>query len=568
MAARGPNGGGDGDAERGGDDQTLQGLAQGAHVQEDDYLEAPLLIDVPGPLPPPPYEAQSVRLNTAAGEDGAGGQHEGGGAGRQGRGRGGRRAVGRAGRRVGSSNDEDVGTVLRPMAALGAGAGSAGVRRRSLPARSLANGQGNGFASDNDKNNPDAQGITAERFAQRQARRQAMQARWRRVRRARQLLPPAASASLEKRRASKPQLAVKGNTQTTRYFFYRVLIKGSHMWIAVLYRAALALVIMINVGAFIASTYPQYEGSLVFTWIEGVSSVLYLIEYMLRVWCVIESHHYTHPLWGRLRYVFSFMALLDGCSTFPWFVQLILQNRLLPTLTYLRVFVALRVLKADRHFGAFDSVARVVYSNRDMLSMGLIICFVLTLGTSTLLYYAHRWDEDELDLQFSTLGSTMYLSVLMLTGQGQPDGALGTWTKVVVSITAFIGVAAFSIPAAILAWGFEAEAERLQSRRREQAKQLKKLREMGLPEVLPTSSSSSSSWEHLSTSEDSDSDHERRPAIVRLAQLQRQPPSSSSNTSNEAATPLLQPVPIVCPHCSGQFALHTQVLPQPNSSQA
>ena len=55
----------------------------------------------------------------------------------------------------------------------------------------------------------------------------------------------------------------------------------------------------------------------------------------------------------------------------------------------------------------------------------------------------------------------------MLTGQGEPEGALPWYTKLVVAITAVFSVAVFAIPASMLTWGFEAEAARLMAKSRE-----------------------------------------------------------------------------------------------------
>merc|ERR1719436_2324478 len=96
----------------------------------------------------------------------------------------------------------------------------------------------------------------------------------------------------------------------------------------------------------------------------------------------------------------------------------------------------------------------------------------MILITSTLLFYlapAGNKSED-----FSSILATMYLAVMMLTGQGQPDGVLPWYTKLIVVVTAVFAVAQFAIPASMLTWGFEAEAER---RMRKQYQRKQKLRE-------------------------------------------------------------------------------------------
>jgi hypothetical protein len=69
-----------------------------------------------------------------------------------------------------------------------------------------------------------------------------------------------------------------------------------------------------------------------------------------------------------------------------------------------------------------------------------------------------RYFED-----FQSLGATMYLATLMLTGQGGPDGDLPWYTKGVVLLTGVFSIGMFAIPASMLTWGFEAEAERVAS---------------------------------------------------------------------------------------------------------
>jgi hypothetical protein len=64
----------------------------------------------------------------------------------------------------------------------------------------------------------------------------------------------------------------------------------------------------------------------------------------------------------------------------------------------------------------------------------------------------------------------MYLSTLMLTGQGGPQGDLPWYTKSGVLLTGVFSIGMFAIPASMLTWGFEAEAARIAKRSRQQSK--------------------------------------------------------------------------------------------------
>ena len=194
---------------------------------------------------------------------------------------------------------------------------------------------------------------------------------------------------------------------------------------------------------------------------EGVTSTIFLIEYITRLVVVTEATKYQKrgAFWGRLSYAMTPPALIDFVATFPFFLELTTGWEL-PTLTYLRSFRLLRFLKTSGFAEATNAVKRVIYYNRQVLYVALLICVGLVLLTSVLMYYLRPQDPNH-SQQFNSLGATMYLSMLMLTGQGGPDGELPWYTKGVVLLTGVFSIGMFAIPANMLTWGFEAEAERM-----------------------------------------------------------------------------------------------------------
>lgn len=140
----------------------------------------------------------------------------------------------------------------------------------------------------------------------------------------------------------------------------------------------------------------------------------------------------------------------------------------MPTLTYLRIFRLLRITRTNSYSKAMDAVVRVFYFNQEIMIVAGLLGLYLVLFTSILMYYlrprgdAVKMIDDPGD--FDSIGSTMVLSLLMLTGQGGPSGQLPWYTQLVVLMTGMFSVAMFAIPASMLTWGFEAEAERLAQR--------------------------------------------------------------------------------------------------------
>ena len=111
--------------------------------------------------------------------------------------------------------------------------------------------------------------------------------------------------------------------------------------------------------------------------------------------------------------------------------------------------------------------------------------------------YCRPPKDDAASAQFDSLGETMFMSTLMLTGGGGPDTDNLPWyTKAVVLLTSVFSVAMFAIPASMLTWGFEAEAERMAKQARKQAlkrREMEKQSSEGGSKRFSCSSSSSSS---------------------------------------------------------------------------
>jgi voltage-gated potassium channel len=71
--------------------------------------------------------------------------------------------------------------------------------------------------------------------------------------------------------------------------------------------------IVLNIAAFIASTSPSFslEYQQIFEYIEIVSSLVFSIEYVLRMWVCTVDRQYSHPIWGRIKYALTPLSAID-----------------------------------------------------------------------------------------------------------------------------------------------------------------------------------------------------------------------------------------------------------------
>jgi voltage-gated potassium channel len=253
-------------------------------------------------------------------------------------------------------------------------------------------------------------------------------------------------------------------------FIYTMLNPRSIAWQAITFKWFITFVIAMDVIAYIVSTEPNLtiqQRGLSTSW-EAVTSSIFLIEYVLRLWTVTESYKYGTKGWcmGRFQYAITSPAIIDLVATLPYFVEWYTGWKL-PTLTYIRAFRLLRILKTQGFTDATKSVCRVLYYNSEILIVSVWIGLGLVLFTAVLMYNFRPNSHGEIadHPQFESLSATMYLATLMLTGQGGPDGELPWYTRLVVLVTGIFSIGMFAIPASMLTWGFEGEAARLAKHR-------------------------------------------------------------------------------------------------------
>lgn len=202
-------------------------------------------------------------------------------------------------------------------------------------------------------------------------------------------------------------------------FVYVMIHPKFQMWQSQIFKKAITVVIVSDLIAFLLSTEESFYGEHAFWFrvMEGVTSTIFLIEYIARVTVCVENVKFgaDGPIWGRLRWMSTYHAVIDLFATAPYFVQLA-TDWTLPKLSYLRIFRLLRILKTESYIRAFSACYRVVYFNREILSVAFLICFFLVIFCSIILYYL-RPKNGVGDVDFDSIPSTLYLSLLILTGQ-------------------------------------------------------------------------------------------------------------------------------------------------------
>ena len=114
--------------------------------------------------------------------------------------------------------------------------------------------------------------------------------------------------------------------------------------------------------------------SMAFSVAEHAATAVFSVEYILRLWTVVDLRdgQFSHPVWGRLRYMRSFFALIDLVAVLPALLGLLGAD----DLRVLRLLRLLRTIKLTRHSRVFNLLWSVF--REEAPTIGALI-FILTL---------------------------------------------------------------------------------------------------------------------------------------------------------------------------------------------
>lgn len=186
---------------------------------------------------------------------------------------------------------------------------------------------------------------------------------------------------------------------------------------------------------------------------EIVSVAVFTVEYLARLWACVEDARYAHGLRGRLRYAFSFMAIIDLLAILPFFLPFTGID--LRSLRALRLFRLARVAKVGRYYSSLSLIKNVFRARKEELVLTTVLMGLLLIVSASLLYYVENPVQPEV---FSSIPATMWWAVATLTtvgyGDMYPVTALG---KVLAGVIAIIGIGMFALPTGILGAGFVEE---------------------------------------------------------------------------------------------------------------
>lgn len=220
---------------------------------------------------------------------------------------------------------------------------------------------------------------------------------------------------------------------------------------------SIIFLIVISALQIILEVDPRFEKySSLFEWIDIISISVFTIEYLARFWVSDIVDARFNGNFGKVKYFFSFYALLDLIAILPYYISLIFVG---PSLTALRILRVIRILRLARFMKSFDFIVKATRSKRSELLISMQVVVLLTFVLSVLLYHVENEAQPD---NFSTIWAAMLWSFSKFIGD---IGGYGDFTPVtsagmlLATGVGILSIAIFAVPAGIIASGFVEEIE-------------------------------------------------------------------------------------------------------------
>ncbi|MGK7877414.1 MAG: ion transporter [Xenococcaceae cyanobacterium] len=246
------------------------------------------------------------------------------------------------------------------------------------------------------------------------------------------------------------------------------------------------ILIPIDVGAFILQTSETLSAQYgyLFEAIGIFAVTVFTIEYVLRLWICTVDPRFEHPLWGRIRYVITPMALIDLLAILPFYVLLIFTNIGFIASTrifrLIRIFRLFRLFKMGRYSESLKTLGRAIKAQREELVLTFVMVLMLLILASSLMFFAESEAQPEV---FPSIPAAMWWGVVTLTTVGYGDiYPITPMGKFLGALLAFLGIGMFALPAGIVASSFIEEVERKGSQTVEESQPEAAIAQLWTPE--------------------------------------------------------------------------------------
>jgi voltage-gated potassium channel len=225
-----------------------------------------------------------------------------------------------------------------------------------------------------------------------------------------------------------------------------------HSIIVLAILAALAVIVLKSVSRF----YVHYGRML-----DAAESIILLgfaTEYVLRIWSATVNPEYKRPLFGRLKFALTFLAVVDLIAVLP-----LIAPQLVPVdLAFVRcarLLAILGIINVGRRSYAMELLLTAIKSKRHEIAASFLIIGIMILCASIVIYYVEGPRAP-----FNSVPACFWWAVSDVTTIDSysrifPVTMAGKFCAIAISV---LGITAVALPSSIIVTGLLEHSTKLQ----------------------------------------------------------------------------------------------------------
>lgn len=239
-----------------------------------------------------------------------------------------------------------------------------------------------------------------------------------------------------------------------RKIFNIIQIGDKSNYISRCFDIFITITIISNIVVMFLQTFSELADCMaVFKGIEYVTTFVFCIEYVLRIWTADYLYPDKSELRSRLSFLISFDGIVDLLTIIPaFFLSGFVIFRML------RVVRIFHLFRLNARYDSFNVITAVLYEKRNQIMSSVFIVLILMLASSLCMYSVeHDAQPDVFRNAFSGIWWSM--STLLTVGYGDiyPITTLG---RIMAICIAYLGVGVVAIPTGIISAGFVEQYQR------------------------------------------------------------------------------------------------------------
>ncbi len=189
----------------------------------------------------------------------------------------------------------------------------------------------------------------------------------------------------------------------------------------------------------------------IFAVLETAASIVFSIEYILRLWTAPHFFPTLSEKKARRKYALSFIGIIDLITVLPFYISLFsaLPPAIISSISLLRVF---RLFKLSRYSSALYVLIDVIKSRAQELRLSVFVIFILMIISSVFMYAVESKAQPDV---FNNAFSSLWWAVATFTTVGYGDiYPITSVGKILGTTIALLGIGLVAVPTGIISSGF------------------------------------------------------------------------------------------------------------------